>query len=224
MADVTSLSVLDTLDDAQLEALEALGGPVRFPAGHTIFWEGQPSRDALILRKGLVKVVQASQWGTVSLLAVRGSGEVLGDEGVLSGEPRSASVTTITPVEGLSIKGEDLLFFVEGHRLWPVMYRAAVRRRRQSDAAHLAYLALPVSARLARLLIGFADAMTREGGGKRGISVPLSQNDLASAAGASREAVVRSLRLLRDRGLVATGRGAMVVEDVEALRRFVDSR
>jgi CRP-like cAMP-binding protein len=52
------------------------------------------------------------------------------------------------------------------------------------------------------------------------IESTLSQQDLASRIGASRDAVAIELRKLRDKGLVTTGRGKIVLHDLDALRKI----
>jgi CRP/FNR family cyclic AMP-dependent transcriptional regulator len=49
------------------------------------------------------------------------------------------------------------------------------------------------------------------------ITVPFSQEEIASAIGASREAVVRALRVLRDAGIVSTNRQRIVILKPDAL-------
>ncbi|GAA3308369.1 hypothetical protein GCM10020219_009520 [Nonomuraea dietziae] len=51
------------------------------------------------------------------------------------------------------------------------------------------------------------------------VALPLSQDELAGWTGASREAVSKALRTLRDRGLIETGRRRVVVHDLDGLRR-----
>ena len=52
------------------------------------------------------------------------------------------------------------------------------------------------------------------------ITLPISQEELAGWTGASREAVTKALRTLRDLGWIETGRRSISVRDSEALRRF----
>ncbi|MFD0686049.1 Crp/Fnr family transcriptional regulator [Actinomadura fibrosa] len=219
MVEDTSIRIMDVLTEEQRVALEALGEPVKFPAECTIFWEGQPSHSVLIIQEGHLKVTRTDAGGNEVILAVRGENEIMGEEGVLMGEPRSATVTTITPVSGLDIGADDLLCFVDQHRLWVVMYRAAVRRRRQSDQR--AMLArLDVKSRLARWLLELADEVGEPVEDGWAIGATLSQQDFAGRIGASRDAVAIELRRFRDQGLVTTGRRRIVLHDLEALRQI----
>jgi CRP-like cAMP-binding protein len=56
------------------------------------------------------------------------------------------------------------------------------------------------------------------------VELPLSQEQLASWCGASREATVKALASLRALGCVTTGRRSLHIRDVEALRRHADGR
>lgn len=226
MMEDPSVRIMDVLgrplspgEEPLRSALEALGTPVQFPAEHTIFWEGQPSHSVLLIQKGSVKVTRKGADGTEIILAIRGEGEVMGEEGVLMGEPRAATVTTITDLAGLDIAADALLAFVRDHDLWPLMYRAAVRRRRQSDQRAL-LARLDVKSRLARWLLDLASEVGEEDGDGWTIAVALSQQDLAGRIGASRDAVAIELRKLRDEGLVSTGRRKIVLHDLEGLRNI----
>jgi CRP-like cAMP-binding protein len=217
MVDDASVRIMDILSVEQRAELEATGTLVSYPPEHTIFWEGQPSRSVLIIKNGHVKVTIWATDGTEVILAVRGPGEFMGEEGVLMAEPRSATVTTITDVTGLDVSADDLLRFVDHHGLWPVMYRAAVRRRRQSDQRAL-LARLDVRSRLARWLLELAVDVGEQVGDDWEISASISQNDLAGQVGASREAVAIALRRLRADGVLTTRRQKIIVHDLGKLR------
>ena len=51
------------------------------------------------------------------------------------------------------------------------------------------------------------------------ITLPFTQEELAGWIGASREAVVKALRVLRSRGYIETQRKTVVVTDLAGLRR-----
>ncbi|WP_078961022.1 Crp/Fnr family transcriptional regulator [Streptomyces sp. NRRL WC-3618] len=210
--------VIAAMTPEQRQELEALGVRVQFPARHVIFMEGQPSRSVLILQEGNVAVMQEAEDGSEVLLAVRGPGELMGDEGALTGEPRSATVKAVSSVVGLDVKAEDLVQLVDKYHLWPQMYRSAILRRRESDDERASLTRLDVTHRFARMLLGLVMEAGKEVNGRWEIDVALSQQDLASRVGASREAVALVLRNLRKQGLVATGRQEITVLDLDGLR------
>jgi len=217
MQDDTPVSIFDVMTDAQRQALEALGTKITYPENDTIFREGQPSRSVVVIKTGKVMITQRGPDGVEVPLANRTVGEVLGDEGVLMGEPRSATITTVTPLEGMDVSAADLRKFINQEHLWPEMYRAAVVRRRESD--YRAVIArLNVRHRLSRLLLDQVKTLGRADGDDWVIENAYSQQEIAHSIGASREAVSGALQELRKEGLVTTGRRQYVLHDIEALR------
>jgi CRP/FNR family transcriptional regulator, cyclic AMP receptor protein len=218
----SSTQLMDALGPDQRSALEALGMPVRYPAEHTVFWEGQPSYSVLVIREGHVKVTRKATDGSEVILAIRGPGDVMGDEGVLLDQARSATVTTITEVTGVDVKADALVGFVNKHELWRDMLRAAVRRRNQSEE-EVILTRVSVKSRLARWLLQLADEVGERETEGLVVSVSLSQQDLAARIGASRDAVTIELRRLREQGVIATGRRRIVIRDLDALHRTASS-
>jgi CRP/FNR family transcriptional regulator, cyclic AMP receptor protein len=223
MAQATPLHIVDFLDDDQRRALEALGKPVVYPPQATVYWEGQPARSVLMIRKGSVKVSQRSPDGTDVILAIRGVNEIIGDEGVLMNEVRSATLTAVTVVEGIDIAADDILRFVDEHGLWPMMYRAAVYRRRQIEEQNLLGR-LDVRGRVINWLLDLKDKIGKPAEDDSWVlESTLSQQDIASCIGASRDAVAVELRKLRDRGYVSTARRKIVLHDVAGLQSDVSA-
>jgi CRP/FNR family cyclic AMP-dependent transcriptional regulator len=218
VADQSDDFMMDLLTEGQRTALEKLGTHVHYSPRTPIFNEGQPSHSVVIINEGHVKVTREAPDGTQVILAIRGPKYIMGDEGVLMDEVRSATVTTITDVTGLDIKADALLEFVNAEQLWSTMYREAVRRRRQSEEEVILTRPDSVRSRLARWLLQLAAEVGGQVEG--GWQVATSQQELAGRIGASRDAVATELGKLREKELVATGRGWIVVRDLEAMQRI----
>jgi CRP/FNR family transcriptional regulator, cyclic AMP receptor protein len=82
-------------------------GEVRFGPGEVVFHEGEPSRTVLRIEDGEVEVAKAAGAGEV-LLGTVGSGQFVGEMGVIEGRPRGATVRARGPVRGEML--ERLLF------------------------------------------------------------------------------------------------------------------
>jgi CRP/FNR family cyclic AMP-dependent transcriptional regulator len=72
---------------------------------------------------------------------------------------------------------------------------------------------------LARLLVELATEHRQLTSSGVDIDIPPTQQELASLIASSRESVVRALRSLRSRDLVATGRRRITVHDLSRLKR-----
>lgn len=81
---------------------ERLGARRRFPAGSTLFIEGDHAHEVFVLLAAAVKVSVGSVEGREVVLDVFEPGVFLGELSVLDGGPRS-TVTALSPVEVLTI-------------------------------------------------------------------------------------------------------------------------
>src|SRR5438309_10602178 len=66
---------------------------VRFLPGEVIFEEGDPADGLYLVTAGTVRITAANERGEI-LLATIGANDVVGEMGVLDGEPRSGTAVT----------------------------------------------------------------------------------------------------------------------------------
>jgi CRP/FNR family cyclic AMP-dependent transcriptional regulator len=213
-------TLLDVLDDSARAELLARGIRRRYPAGATLFAEGDRSDRCFLLDSGNVKIVQVTADGREVLLGVRGPSELIGDWSVIDGLPRSASAVALEPVDAVQLDAVQFLGFLEASpkaALW--MLRSVLARLRDSDRKRAEFAASDAAGRLARRLAELADQHGQPVDGGVRITLPLSQDELAGWTGASREAVAKALAQFRTRGWLSTERRRITVHDLEALQR-----
>jgi CRP-like cAMP-binding protein len=95
----------ETLDDAQLDALAASARRVDFDRAATLMREGERENTLLVIASGDVNVSVAGRPQTVATL---GEGDIVGEMSLLTGAPRSATVTAVRPVVAIAIGKDDL--------------------------------------------------------------------------------------------------------------------
>jgi CRP-like cAMP-binding protein len=78
---------------------------------------------------------------------------------------------------------------------------------------------LNVSARLARRLSELAEQRIKIGEAQEEIRIEMTQSELASMVGATRESVNKELRNMREKGIVKTVGRSVVICDLERLKR-----
>jgi CRP-like cAMP-binding protein len=214
------VSFLAALTDEEAAELEAAGRRRRYPAGVTLFHEGDDAGPVIVLLSGRAKVAQLGAGGREAIVAVRGPGDLLGELSAFDGAPRSATVTTLEPVEALLLAGSAFAALLERRpRLALVILRLVAARLRYADAQQAEFATHDVVGRVARRLLEVAERFGSTQDGRIEVTLPLSQEELAAWTGASREAVSRALQLLRSLGLLETGRRRIVILDPDALRR-----
>ncbi|GAA1286487.1 Crp/Fnr family transcriptional regulator [Planotetraspora silvatica] len=209
---------LDLLTAEEIDDLRAAGRTRGWERGATVMNEGETADWVLVLTSGRVKVSSHTESGTEVVLAIRGPGALLGDMSALDGHPRSGTVTALEPVEGIVVG--DFPGFLNRHgRVAVLLMRLIVARLRDADRKRVEYGAYDTTGRVATRLVELAERYGEPVDGGVRVALPLSQDELAGWTGASREAVSKALRTLRDRGLIETGRLRVVVHDLEELRR-----
>ncbi|MEV0589800.1 Crp/Fnr family transcriptional regulator [Nonomuraea cavernae] len=209
---------LSLLTPEEIEAFRAVGRPRRWERGATVMTEGDTSDWVLVLTEGRVKVSSHTSSGTEVVLAVRGPGGLLGDMSAIDGSPRSATVTALEPIAGFVVR--DFPAFLQAHgRIAVLLMQLVTGRLRDADRKRIEYGAFDTTGRVATRLLELAERYGEKTNSGVRVALPLSQDELAGWTGASREAVSKALRTLRDRGLIETGRRRVVIHDLEGLRK-----
>lgn len=189
-----------------------------YRANEALFRQGDPAGYVLLIIDGWVKITIAARSGYEAILAIRGRGDVLGEISVLDGKPRSASVWTLGEVTAIAIRADRFVAALEARPAIAIELVVHVADRlRRADNRRLEQAVHSTTERLAAFLLRLADQHGRAVEGGLELSVNLSQQDIAGAIGASREAVARGLRILRDRAVVITRRRKLVIVALSVL-------
>lgn len=207
------------LKSEELAALEPLGHTIRRPAGDTLFAEGEDTDFALLIRKGHVKIMAGQPPRTV---AIRHTGEIVGEMSAILEKPRTASVIAFDEVEALFIPGKTWLKFLFDYPRAMRAQLVAAEERLDQATRKIIESDLAIEQRLARVLTALID----DGLGTPtddGALLRLGQQDLAALIGASKlDSVKKVIRMFRASGIVATGRQAITIRDRAALREIAN--
>src|SRR5438105_12458169 len=205
----------DCLPPAVAAEFEQLGGRRRYGVGEALFLEGDRAGEVLLLLSGEVKISVGSVEGREVILDVLEPGCLIGELSAIDGEPRSATVVALSPVEVLAVAAGPFNDFLDHHPdvlrqlLLEVIHRLRVRVRHQ--------LEFGTGDALGRICARLAELAERYGEPQDGVVVlrsPVSQSDLAAWTGLSREAVVKALRALRALGWIVNQGPAIAIHDL----------
>ena len=209
-------SLLDMVSEETADALRHAGSRREFSRGSFLFHEGDRAGNVFLLLSGMVKIQTTAADGRLSVLGFRRGGAVLGEQSTLDGHPMSASAVALSDTVAVTIASSR---FHELLQARPDLARALLtemnRRLRASSKLINELATADAVTRVANRLIDLSGSH----GEDPGVQISVSQQDLADWAGLSREAVVRSLRTLRDEGLIASGRMAVTITDPLGLQR-----
>jgi CRP-like cAMP-binding protein len=157
--------------------------------------------------------------GREIVLGLRGPGEVIGDLSALDSAPRSAGAVAVGEVEATVAPSSALISALRETAIAMDLLRVLANRLRDADRKRLEFAALGTLGRVAWRLEELSERFGKQAADGIEVELPLSQEQLASWCGASREATVKALAALRTLGCIATGRRSVLIRDIEALRR-----
>jgi CRP/FNR family transcriptional regulator, cyclic AMP receptor protein len=219
---IGELPLFHGLPSEQLAWLAGLLHHKTFPPGANLITAEQPGEVAYIILSGTVKIHMEQADGADVIIAFGGPGDIEGEMSLLDNVERSANVVT---QEATTVLWMDRAQFHECLRTIPSMTYNLVRilsgRLRLANARIQALCALDVQGRLARQIMAFAQEYGRTSpNGAIHIPLRLTQSDLASLVGASRERINQIMTFYKQRGYLAVDRNHHVtVHDADALAK-----
>ena len=189
----------------------------RFDAGEVVFHAGDPAVTLHLIQSGRFAARVTTEFGDIATLNVLGPGDFFGELALLSPRaPRSATIVALEKGETLSVHELDFgRLRTERPETADVLIAilAAQVRRLSMHLAEALYV--PADTRVRRRLL----EMTEIYGEGEEVTVPLTQEELASLAGTSRATVNRVLREEEEFGTLRLSRGRSTVTDAAGLRR-----
>ena len=190
--------------------------------GEVFFRKGSKGTVLYIINKGAIKIVLPSKEGGEIILAIFTKGDFFGEMALLDGMPRSADAVALEPSEVLVLKRRDFLSFLQDNEkaIQSILYSLSMRLRKTDDFLEDTCF-LKISARFAKKLVDLAETHGRREEDDVVIDLRLTQSDLASMVGATRESINKELRVLREKGLVSVRERAIRIHDVERLHRRI---
>jgi len=201
------------------DALLSLMRRRRVPRGQPLLRAGAAGDAVAVVLEGRIKLVAYGVERREVVLGLRGPGELIGEMAALGAQRRTASAVAVDDVEAAYLSAEELRRFLGSHpSVALVLIRMLVRRLSEADRDRIDLATQDSVGRLAKRLVELAaDHGTPDGNGTR-IELSLTQDELASWTGATRETVSRALALMRRLGWIGTDHRSITVLDPDALR------
>jgi CRP-like cAMP-binding protein len=203
---------------SEFESLEKCLVRRRYPAGQALFHMGDEGGSLHLIERGRVKITIPSSSGEELILALRGAGELLGELSLFDGKSRSATVLALEETVTLCLHRGDLLTLMRNRfDVVEKILEVLARKIRETDMLLADVHFLDITSRLAKKILDLGDTFGIREGGQVRIGVKITQKDLASMIGATRESINKQLKALRDQGLVRISGGTIEILNRERL-------
>jgi CRP/FNR family transcriptional regulator, nitrogen oxide reductase regulator len=187
-----------------------------FARRQTIFFEGDPMQQIVLLTSGCVKVTQFGQNGSEVILRLSGPGEVLGSIEQCS---RASHCSTAQALQTSRVLIWDAAVFESICERHPILRRNTARilgdRLRELEERFREISTEKVAPRLSSQLVRLLNQVGRRVNGF--VEISLSREELAQLTGTTLFTVSRLLSQWEQRGIVSARREAVLVRDLPGL-------
>ena len=191
----------------------------------SLFTEASPADAFYFLDSGLVKIFKRGEDGKEIILRIVAPGEIFGEQALAGDESRRLSAEILQ--EGLIyvIPKATFFAFCDAHPgAWRLVSETLGARLRDLEKKVELLCLQDVEYRILYYLGELAAALGHRSDGGSEYAIPLSQSELASLIGATRETTSTTLNALARRGLVRLGRRMLIVSSIENVRGAANER
>jgi CRP/FNR family transcriptional regulator/CRP/FNR family cyclic AMP-dependent transcriptional regulator len=210
------------LADEDIRELMEVARKRTFRSGEVIFHRDDPGQVLYVIKEGKVKISLVSPDGQEIVLAVLGKGECFGEFAILDGLSRSADAITLEKVECYTLQRSDFHnAILKNPKIAIQVLEVLTKRLRINDQMVEDLIFLDVYGRVAKKLLELAETHGEKVENGTRINVRLTQQELASMVGASRESVNKVMGYFTDKNFISTDKHRITLHRITELKRRI---
>jgi CRP/FNR family transcriptional regulator len=211
------------LSQAELGFLAQRAVPRKFSAGEIVFNEGDPCAGMYVVQSGSVRIFKTSPGGREQVLSIDGPGGSIAELPVFDGGNYPASVLAVEDATLLFISKQDFHALCMAHPEVALKVLRVVGARLRKLVGIIEELSFTT---VRHRLAAFLSRMARQEGTKVSggieITLPASNQELASQIGTVRELVSRNLSRFQSEKFIQMDGRRIVVTDLKGLEAELD--
>ena len=210
------------LTEEDIRELMAVARKRTFRSGEVIFHRDDPGQVLYVIKEGKVKISLVSPDGQEIVLTVLGKGECFGEFTILDELPRSADAITLEKVECYTLQRSDFHnAILKNPKIAIQVLQVLTKRLRINDQMVEDLIFLDVYGRVAKKLLELAETHGEKIENGTRINVRLTQQELASMVGASRESVNKVMGYFTDKNFISTDKHRITLHRITELKRRI---
>jgi CRP/FNR family cyclic AMP-dependent transcriptional regulator len=221
---LTRVPIFSGLTESELSFLAQRAVLRDYSAGQNVFGEGEPCSGLYVVESGHVRIFKSSANGREQVLSIDGPGSSIAELPVFDGGSYPASVTAIDDATLLFVSKQDFQALCLAHPQVALKVLRVVGSRLRRLVGIIEELSFStVRHRLASFLLRLAHQDGKRSGAGIEITLPASNQELASHIGTVRELVSRNLSRLQAEGILQIDGRKVTISDLRALEAETDS-
>lgn len=208
---IKNSSVFSSLNDDELNDLAGLAIERSLMPGEFVFWDEDAPEWFYIIAEGKIKVLKHASSGKEFIVAFFGPGEMFGEVAVFENRPYPASAQAVAETRVIGVKRDDIMSFLADRPAVALKIIGVLGQRLRDAQGRLRdFAGERVEQRLASVLLMLA--------AKLGPTLPFTRQEIADMAGTTTETAIRVMSVLKDRNIIRSTRGKVIILDEQKLR------
>lgn len=221
---LAKVPIFSGLSETELLFLAQRTVPRHFSSGQTVFTEGEPCAGLYVVQSGHIRIFKSSANGREQVLSIDGPGSSVAELPVFDGGNYPASVTAIEDATLLFVSKPDFQALCIAHPQVALKVLRVVGARLRRLVGIIEELSFTtVRHRLASFLLHLARTEGTRNAQEVTVTLPVSNQELASQIGTVRELVSRNLSRLQAEGMLQIDGRRVVIRDLKALEAELGS-
>src|SRR5262249_9499093 len=215
---LAKVQIFSGLTEPELTFLAQRAVPRHFSSGETVFSEGEPCAGLYVVERGHIRIFKSSASGREQVLGIEGPGSSVAELPVFDGGPYPASVAAVDDATLLFVSKQDFQALCLAHPQVALKVLRVVGARLRRLVGIIEELSFTtVRHRLASFLLRTAEREGKRTSRGVEITLPTSNQELASQIGTVRELVSRNLSRLQAEGMIKIDGRSVIVRNLKGL-------
>lgn len=221
MSVVKEIPFFSLLTEKELKLIDNIAADKKFKKGEYIFFEGESGDKFFIIKDGQVKLTKMIKNGDEQILNIFSSNDIIAEIVAFDKGNYPASAITMTDTTVIVFDQSELESLILKHPSIGIKLLREMSGRLRRAQKNVRDLALKdSSARVAGLLIFLSEKYGKKKNDNVVLDISLTQQELASMIGSSRETVSRVLGQFESEDLIKTSRKKIIIYKLDKIKNY----
>ncbi len=210
------------LEGDELDRLQKIILKRSYKKGEVIFFEEEEGEGLFLLQSGKVKLTKMVKNGEEQILTILKSGEIFAEVVLFDKRSYPATAIAIEDTELGLIRRDDMKSLIKEYPTIALKMMGLMSKRLRRAQKLVRDMGVKdTKARVASLLIYLAKEHGIKDEGKLELNLKLTQRELASMVGTSRETISRILNKFKEKKLIVVSRRRIIIKELNGLKELI---